>query len=239
MLKNTKSLYGTKIMATDGHLGHITDFYFDDEIWVVRYVVVDTGTWLAERLVLLSPYAFGRLDTKAGILNSQLTKAQIEASPAIDTHRPISRQFEIDYHRHYGWPCYWDGGAMWGMSAYPEMIPPLTPETAHRVQHVQRDDNHLRSSHKVSGYAVQSIDGQIGEVTGFLLNDRSWVIRSLVVDTGEWFAKKEVLVGTEEVERIGYDESKVFVKLSKEDIQATVESEMAKVGNYGAAGFQD
>jgi uncharacterized protein YrrD len=239
MLKNTKSLYGTKIMATDGHLGHITDFYFDDENWVVRYVVVDTGTWLTGRLVLLAPYAFARLDTKTGVLLSHLTKAQIEASPAIESHRPISRQFEIDYYRHYGWPGYWEGGAMWGIGAYPELVPPLTPETVHRFQHIEREDRHLRSSHAVTGYAIQSSDGQIGEVTGFLLNDRSWVIRSLVVDTGEWFAKKEVLVGTDEVVRISYEESKVFVKLSKEEVRATVESETAQVGHNGAAGFHD
>jgi len=62
MLINTKELYGRKLAAKDGEIGHVRDLYFDDTSWAARYVVVDAGTWLEGRLVLLSPHAFGRIE---------------------------------------------------------------------------------------------------------------------------------------------------------------------------------
>jgi hypothetical protein len=59
MLHNTQSLYGRTLSATDGEIGHVQDFYFDDQTWAARYLVVDTGTWLTGRKVLLPSDAFG------------------------------------------------------------------------------------------------------------------------------------------------------------------------------------
>ena len=47
-LQNTKELYGNKLAALDGDIGHVKDFYFDDKNWVVRYLVADTGSWLRD-----------------------------------------------------------------------------------------------------------------------------------------------------------------------------------------------
>lgn len=55
MLRSMNDLENYTIRATDGTIGHVTDFYFDDERWVIRYLVVDTGSWLASRKVLISP----------------------------------------------------------------------------------------------------------------------------------------------------------------------------------------
>lgn len=111
MLHNTKELYGLKLTATDGEIGHVKDFYIDDKSWAVRYIIVDTGNWLSSRLVLLSPRSFGKLDTAGKCLSVALTKKQIEDSPSIDTHLPVSRQYEQEYHRYYGWPGYWESTA--------------------------------------------------------------------------------------------------------------------------------
>jgi len=55
MLRNAKELPGLTIRATNGEIGTVKEFYFDDETWAIRYLVVDTGGWLGGRLVLISP----------------------------------------------------------------------------------------------------------------------------------------------------------------------------------------
>ena len=229
MLHNIKELYGNKLAASDGDIGHVEDFYFDDKTWAVRYLVANTGTWLSGRQVLLSPHAFNRWDRDNKSLRVNLTRKQIENSPSIDLHRPVSRQYEEEYYRYYGWPTYWDGGGMWGGGEYPVVLPPSKEEiVAH--QHHHRDDKHLRSTHAVTGYHIQAADGAIGHVTGFMVDDKSWGIRELVVETGHWYSGKEILISPSKIERVGYDESKVFVNLSKADIQHTMENDVARAG---------
>ena len=228
MLLNLKNLCGHKLSATDGDIGHVKDFYFDDNTWAVRYLVVDTGTWLPGRQVLLSPYAFGRLEIEAKILPVCLTKQQIENSPSIDTHRPVSRQYEENYFRYYGWPTYWEGGRVWGASDYPGMMPASPPESMGIYEYDQWDDTHLRSTKAVHGYAIEASDGAIGTVSGLIVDDKSWTIRDLVVETGHWYAGKEVLIPSGKIKRVSYAESKVYVNLSMADIKLTAENEVAR-----------
>ena len=230
MLQNIKELYGNKLAASDGDIGHVKDFYFDDKTWAVRYLVANTGTWLSERQVLLSPHAFGRWDRDEKSLLVNLTRKQIENSPSIESHRPVSRQYEEEYYSYYGWPAYWDGGGMWGIGEYPVVPPPPTKQEIVAHQHHHRDDKHLRSTHAITGYDIQATDGAIGHVRSFMVDDKSWVIRELVVEAGHWYSGKEILISPSKIERIGYDESKVFVNLTKGDIQRTMEDDIVKAG---------
>lgn len=127
MLRSLKQLYGDKLGASDGDLGQVKDFYFDDQNWAVRYVVADTGTWLTSRQVLLTPHAFGGLHQAGKILRVNLTRKQIENSPSIEWHKPVSRQYEEEYYRYYGWPYYWQGDGLWGMSGFPILELPAKP----------------------------------------------------------------------------------------------------------------
>ena len=104
MLRSIKQLYGDKLGASDGEIGHVKDFYFDDQNWAIRYLVADTGSWLPGRQVLISPHSLGRLDQAEKILRVNLTRKQIEDSPSIESHKPVSRQYEEEYYRYYGWP---------------------------------------------------------------------------------------------------------------------------------------
>ena len=230
MLQNIKLLYGKKLAALDGEIGHVKDFYFDDKNWVIRYMVADTGSWLTGRLVLLSPHSFGKLDqsekTLEKTLQIKLHKMQIENSPSIDLHKPVSRQYEIEYYGYYGWPPYWNGDAIWGPINYPIVLPPTEKEMKIYKKYHHRDDKHLRSTQAVTGYHIQSVDGEIGHVNGFLVDDRSWEIRELVIETGHWYSGKEILIPTSKVERISYDESKVFVNLIMADIKQTAENDI-------------
>jgi hypothetical protein len=195
--------------------------------------VADTGSWLTGRLVLISPHAFAKWDLYEKTLAIKLRKKQIEDSPSIEEHEPVSRQFEENYYRSYGWPAYWDGGQMWGMTAYPHIAAPLPSDVKARKALVPRADRHLRSAKTVTGYAIEASDGTIGHLSGFLVDDRSWAISDLVVETGHWYEGKEVLIPPAKVARIGYVESKVFVNLTKADIQATAENGLVKAGAGG------
>jgi hypothetical protein len=119
MLRSVKSLEGFAIGATDGAIGKVKDFYFDDEAWVVRYVVVDTSAWLGGRDVLISPYSVGEPSWSGDILPVKVTKEQIKNSPSINSDRPVSRQYERSYLGYYGYPYYWGGPGLWGDSYYP------------------------------------------------------------------------------------------------------------------------
>ena len=234
MFQSIKQLYGIKLGASDGDIGHVKDCYFDDQIWAVRYVVADTGSWLPGRQVLISPHAFGSLEQAGKVLRVNLTRKQIEDSPSIESHKPVSRQFEEEYHRYYGWPYYWQGDGLWGMSGFPILeLPakplPSEPATASGPQ-PERADTHLRSTQAVNGYHLQASDGMIGHVCDYMMNDESWAIGQLVVETGHRFSGNEVLIPVSKVDRISWDESKVFVNLTKEAILQAPACDDASVG---------
>jgi hypothetical protein len=161
MLHNSQELYGHKLAATDGEIGEVKDFYFDDQSWLIRYVVAETGTWLTDRQVLLSPRAFGRLDAAAKVLHVNLSRKRIEDSPSITTHRPVSRQHEEDYHNYYGFPFYWE------TQPAPEQCPPGT--TAKHHGHNQRDDVHLRSTKALTGSLLSLLEPVLNPVWVWLV----------------------------------------------------------------------
>ena len=239
MLHNINELNGHKLAASDGDIGHVKDFYFDDKSWAVRYLVADTGSWLSGRLVLLSPHAFGHWDRTGKVLPVNLTRKQIENSPSIEMHKPVSRQYEIEYYQYYGWPAYWNGGALWGMGGYPIIMAPSKDEMNAHLKPHHRDDKHLRSIKEVTGYSLQATDGEIGSVSGFMVDDKSWAIREIVVETGHWYSGKEVLIAPGKIVRISYEKSNVFVNLTKADIQLTAENHLAhaSAGHSGPREF--
>lgn len=231
MLKNLKPLYGDKLGALDGEVGHVKDFYFDDQSWAVRYVVADTGSWLTGRQVLISPHAFGSLHQAGNLLLVNLRRKQIEDSPSIETHKPVSRQYEEEYHRYYGWPFYWQGGSLWGVSDLPtSMPPPKVPRsepTSASGATVERPDAHLRSTQAVAGYHLQASDGVIGHVCDYLVDAQTWAIRELVIKIGHRFSGQEVQIPTSRVERISYDASTVFVGMTKQAVERNTTFQLA------------
>jgi hypothetical protein len=219
MLQSIKQLLGNKLGASDGDIGHVKDCYFDDQSWAVRYLVADTGSWLPGRQVLLAPHAIGGLRQAKKGLNVKLTRKQIENSPAIEEHKPVTRQHEEEYHRYYGWPAYWLGDGMWGANSASVLeTPPNTfpaGSSAASGSPSKHADAHLRSTQAVSGYHLQATDGIVGHVCDFLVDPKTWAIRELVVKTGHRFSGNEVLVPVSNVDRVSYDDSTVFVKSTK------------------------
>src|ERR1019366_2995991 len=157
MLTKTTNVKGLTIQATDGELGTVDQFYFDDETWAIRYLTVETGGWLGGRQVLISPFSVLHADWQAKRLDVALTKKQVEDSPSIDTHLPVSRQHEAAYLGYYGYPSYWGGPYLWGPSLYPVgLTAPTTASTETMVDRIGREstDSHLRSSEDVTGYYI-------------------------------------------------------------------------------------
>jgi hypothetical protein len=222
MLTNTTHLKNFAIRATDGELGTVAEFYFDDETWGIRYLVVDTGGWLGGRRVLISPVSVIRTDWQARQLDCQLTKKQVENSPDINTREPVSRQHEASYLGYYGYGNYWGGPCMWGPAFYPGnlAIPPAvdTKATADRLR-MASVDSHLRSSDAVTGYYIDAADGEIGHLNGFVMDDEAWAIRYIEVATRNWWPGKKVLVSPAWIERVSWENSKVYVALTREAIQ--------------------
>jgi sporulation protein YlmC with PRC-barrel domain len=223
MLQSIKQLYGHKLGASDGDIGHVKDFYFDDQNWAVRYLAVDTGSWLPGRQVLISPHAFGSLHQAGKLLLVKLTRRQIENSPSIESHKPVTRQYEEEYYRYYGWPYYWQGGGLWGTSAFPILELPAKRLPSERAPasgpQPKRADTHLRSTQAMNGYHIKKSDDSIGQVCDFMMDQKSWAIRELVIKTGHWLSGREVQIPTNKVDRISYEESTVFVNVSRESIE--------------------
>ncbi len=263
MLRSMNDLEDYAIHATDGIIGHVKDFYFDDQAWVIRYLVVETGAWLSSRKVLISPVAIGRPNWTEKTLPVSITKEQVKNSPDIDTEKPVSRQHEIQYAGYYGYPYYWGGAGIWGMGAYPYMMMPgyaggvsipqsvqseaeKTYAQAEAVRH-QDDDPHLRSCKAVTSYSIQATDGDIGHVQGLLVEEETWAIRYIVVDTSNWWLGHKVIIAPQWIQNVGWAEAAVSVSLTRQAVkdappydsavQLDREQETGIYKHYGRPGY--
>ena len=222
MLTNATHLKDLLIRATDGELGTVDQFYFDDETWAIRYLIVDTGGWLGGRRVLISPFSVTHTDWSGNHLDVALTKRQVEHSPEINTHQPVSRQHEATYLGYYGYPYYWGGPYLWGPAFYPAGLASSANAPAEAMaERIRREstDSHLRSSEAVTGYNIEAPDGEIGHVDGFVVDDEAWAIRYIEVATRNWWPGKKVLVSPAWIERVSWADSKVYVGLSRDAIK--------------------
>jgi uncharacterized protein YrrD len=220
MLNKAKTLKGYKLDSLDGEIGNVKEFYFDDQHWAIRYLVADTGNWLTDRQVLISPYALGAVIKEEQHIAIDLTKKQIEDSPSWASDKPVSRQFEEAYYGYYGWPLYWTGPYMWG--AYPYIVRD-SEKWRESIQGEKGWDPHLRSTHDVTGHHIQATDGAIGHVEDFVIDDETWAIRYLIVDTENWWPGEKVLISPLWIERVSWSEAKVFINLTRETIKQSPE----------------
>lgn len=235
MLRNTKDIENCVIGATDGIIGHVKDLYFDDEAWVIRYLVVDTGPWLSSRKVLISPIAISSPNWTEEILPVSITKEQVKNSPDIDTDKPVSRQHENAYMGYYGYPYYWDGAGLWGGGAYPGMLmtgysgfgaarPVVRPEMEEAYARTEaarhkNDDLHLRSCEAVKSYHIGATDGDIGHVQGLLVDEDTWSIRYMIVDTSNWWLGHQVLIAPQWITAVRWLDATVSVNLTRQAVK--------------------
>jgi uncharacterized protein YrrD len=229
MLNAVSWLRDFNIEAKDGSLGTVSDFLFDDSTWKLRWMVVKTGGWLSGRKVLIHPSAVVSVESEARQVNVSLTKHQVKDSPDILQDRPVSRQMQNDLYGYYGWDPLWGGGLFggnFGAIASPLSAPAYFGTAA--MRDAERDgadldqgDTHLRSIAEVTGYHVHATDGDIGHVQDFLIDNVSWGIRYLIVDTSNWWVGQHVLISPFAVQSVDWSERHVRLDLTKEKIKSS------------------
>jgi len=214
MLQQGLAFKGFAVEATDGKIGTVSDFLFDDKTWKLRWLVIDTGTWLRDRRVLIHPSAIDKADIPVQTLLVKLTRDQVEQSPAIATDEPVSMQMEYGLYGYYGVDPLW-GGSYYGADAttMPASAPAATVAAALRDTHAPADP-HLRSLAEVTGYTIEATDGDMGHVESFLIDDQSWDIRYLLADTRNWWFGRHVLLSPAAVTSIIWDEHKLKLNLT-------------------------
>lgn len=228
MLRSVKELTGFDIVASDGEIGKVSEFYFDDQTWTIRYLIADTGNWLMSRLVLISPEALGKPDWDKKEFPVKLTKKQVEESPEITKDRPVSKQQEHDLTNYYGWPYYWTGmsGGIPGAIPYTVSMEANASADMRNESEEPKGDPHLRSTDEVDGYTILAKDGEIGHVKDFIVDDETWTIRYLIVNTNKWLpGGKDVIIALTWIKDIDWLETRVVVDLDKNSIQASPEFE--------------
>ncbi len=220
MLKRLGEISGYGLRATDGEIGTVKDLYFDDVRWVVRYLVVDTGTWLSSREVLIAPMAITGVDWDDEVIDVSLNKAQVEQSPSVDLHLPVSRQYEAAYNTYYGYQPYWTAEPPPGMFADGTLAPPALDTQV-------SGDSHLHSAKDVTGHHIQATDGEIGHIDDFLVDDESWAIRFIEVDTSNWIGGESVLIPRDALRSASWPDRKLSVALTRAQVEASPRAEDA------------
>jgi hypothetical protein len=222
MLRSVKEIDDYTLLATDGEIGRCQDFLFDDRSWVVRYMVAKTAKWLPGRKVIVSPVFLDQPDWDERRFPVRLTKQQIEEGPSLDEHAPVSRQYEISYHEYYAMPFYWVGNDLWG--AYPDpsgVVHPVAGEAepAGAPEQPPPEEDYLRSTDEVRGYHIATSDGELGHVEDFLIDDLSWALRYVVVDTRNWLPGRKVLIAPAWIESVNWFDEKIHTPLDSESIR--------------------
>lgn len=262
MLRSTHDLENYTIAASDGEVGKIKDFLFDDLAWVIRYFVVETGTWLSSREVLISPIAMQKPNWLDKTLPVSITKEQVKNSPDINSNKPVSRQHEIEYMSYYNYFYYWNGAGLWGGGLYPFLLypgydnfpyakkgthsAPLTQKSATNGD-TQKEDTNLRSCNAVIGYHIHAKDGSIGHVSGALIEESTWALRYLIVNTSNWFGGHKVPISPEWIDEVKWLDQSVSVNLNRQIIkdapnyltneQLTHQQEIEVYQHYGLSGY--
>lgn len=257
MLRSMQDLKDYTIAATDGDIGEVKDFYFDNEAWVIRYFIVETGDWFFSRKVLITPFSIQRPEWEQRRLHVAITQEQVKSSPDIDTDKPVSRQHEMQSLSYYGYPYYWEEasncsarigpGGFGGLGGDIEEARARQDNAVIERAFHEGDDPHLRSCKAIIGYHIKATDGAVGHVESLLINEETWAIQYLVINTSNWWIGHKVLIAPEWIDEISWADRSVTVDLDCASIKASPHYESSQQLNreresnlykhYGRAGY--
>lgn len=250
MLRSMQDLEGYTIGATDGEAGEVKDLYFDDEAWVIRYLLVETGSWLSSRNVLISPRSIQQPEWESRNLPTDVNKQHIEKSPHIDADQPISRQHEIQHLSYYGYSSYWSGPGPvpdeWSQPGIDEGQAVQQQAKQTPLPH-QDNDLRLRSCKAIMGYHIKALDGEIGHVESLLINEDTWAVQYLVVNTSNWWLGHCVVIAPEWIDEVSWQDKTISMDLERAAVRASPaydpsqqlsrESEEKLYGHYERIGY--
>ncbi len=220
MYYSANRIKGFALHALDGVLGKVVDFCFDDASWYVRYLVVDVGSLLRPRRVLVASSLVGHLDIERRQVGIFLSREHLLHSPDLGSDLTVNKRHEDALLAHYGWPAYWDGfssdevyGAGNPWLPHPDDVGAAVPE----------GDPHLRGLGEIEGFRLMGSDGEVGTVEDLVLDDAVWNVRYLVTHTRAWLAGRRVLVSPEWVAAIAWEDSEVLVDRTGEEVRNSLE----------------
>ncbi|GAB3628920.1 photosystem reaction center subunit H [Pandoraea terrae] len=219
MLRSVEALEDYAIRAADGDIGLVKDFFFDDKSWTVRYLIVETGSWLSHRQVLISPMSVGHTDWVERVIPVTITKAQVQDSPLIDARGPISRQHEADYLAYYGYPDYWGGVGTWGETVGPTLLAQDGAGERDALAAVNAETFRLRRCELIARYRIHASDGDIGHVESFLMDMETWTLRYVIVNTSNWWLGHRAAIPVVLIAGVDWPNAKVSVRLSRDAVK--------------------
>ncbi len=224
MLFAVSGLQGSPIAASDGRIGAVKDFLFDDRSWKIRWMVVDTGDWLPGRKVLIHPSAIAPLEIppKPRLpmmspgdsleVSVNLTRQQVEASPEAREDDPVTKDMQALLYDYYGFDAGW-GATNLGENA-------IVAEAGADSGIGAGGDPHLRGAASVEGLHVQASDGELGHVENLLADDASWNIRYLVIATRSWWPGKAVQLAPYAVTGIDWIDRQVRLNVTRDQVKS-------------------
>ncbi|MCG7650685.1 PRC-barrel domain-containing protein [Alteromonas sp. MmMcT2-5] len=235
MIISSKQLTHFSIHALDDKVGGIRDILFDDETFTVRYLVADTNTWLPlSRKVVISPISVKQLDEDSESVHINMTVDTLKNSPSIDEHKPVSREYEENLFKYFGYGYYWIGPGAWGEFAHPNELVELQRAEESETETPKKSTNHLRAVGEVGGYEVATTTDNVGHISNFVIDTESWKIIMLVVDTNNWLpGGKHLALLPSDIESIDWAAHSVVVNLSHDELVDRPEVESEKISEEG------
>jgi sporulation protein YlmC with PRC-barrel domain len=215
MLHTLSELMKYSVHTTDGEIGSVRNFLFDDITWGIRYLVVDVGRWLEHRNVVLAISTVEQPNRENKSFHVRLTKEQVRDSPDVDTEKPVSRQQEIAMEEYFGKFATWVNRNL-------DCGPPIPTGRKYPVH--SKEDPHLRSARNLFGYEVRGTDGEMGRLESFILDDTTWHIGYLEVKAGKWLLNRTVLIPTRWIESVSWDNCRVNLHHSGSGLTADLQS---------------
>lgn len=205
MLRLEKIL-GFRLMAKDGRVGRVSDCFIDDRRWVVRWLVIESGSWLRPCRTLVRPVAVEKVHREKRELEVHLTRLDILTSPRTDADPPVSDQWD-----HQSWSSLWSLDA----TSEPERIFQVARERS-SIRH----DPHLRSFREIRTYITTQGEKRVASVEDFIIDTFDWSVQYMVAGLGRWRVQRRVAVPTIAIAKISWFERILALKHSTGDLRS-------------------
>jgi sporulation protein YlmC with PRC-barrel domain len=206
---------GYVIQATDGEIGQVGDFLFDDRSGKVRHLVVSLHAPDGVRNALVAPKCVTGVDVEHQLISVALSRKEVEQSHSEEVDPPVSLQkwSSCDY---VVCRAPWSGADGTQFPGFPFIV---AAEPDPRKPSQPKGDPHLRSAVEVATYAIRALDGWAGLIRGFLVDVEAWVIRDVLVKTRKWLPGRKVLIPWVSSRDVNYDKMEVRVDMTRDRIQ--------------------
>jgi hypothetical protein len=208
MLRTLENILGYRLIAAEGEIGKVHDFFLDDALWRLRYLVVETGNWMQRRRVLIAKPALGSIDGENREFMVQLTREQVQNSPDVDTEKPVSRQQEMLMNDHYGWPAYWAPEALMVLDPIP-----LGPT----IDDFKEEDPHLRSFRELRSYRLNYGGEPIAKMRDLVIDDGDWSVTQVVASYGGLLDSRLFAVPASSIVKVSWSEGTLTAATSEKD----------------------